>query len=629
MKKNTDKSTLNDFNFEAIEEKTESMVTRLGRLWATAAEMYRPNTDLQRQMEGMKLEPYSQYTYATAIVEFNKLAREYEKVKTSTRYFEDTLRVSDVDVHIDHMNVNGTDVVPVAGTLEKLTAIEATSRDCSNILVLYTEYQEVGEKVMNIMDSKHCEELGMPILDLTAVRKFLKVPEPEFSKARERLYNKLSDPANECVLIYTVHEIYKHSSLADFRQENVKLLAYYNKKRLKGMPALKVAYEVRQGGFSLKTATVPDKIWRAYCKSQNIRGGSRKKGVLSVGYYRYDMPSFYVETIEEATDVFSIIGSYSFRAVTLVKADVMLAKILTYNNVTVYCPSMTVDVEKDQKRVGVYARGKRKSFKYSALVQVNPTLSKHGVTLPNAIILTTNELTVYVSYLPSKDPEDMRILPSCRAANGLCLLTNIGMKDDRIKRVPLPALYQRFSSALAYRNWFVFSRVTFVAADPYQNFFTYGFTYPKIKPEVIEDLYDYSAHVEVQAKALELRYYEVQESELAKPVPNEVPKKEDCETKIQVIVADLSDQDLEVEANSYNKNRVPLDEDLLQQFALMDQESYHDIFQKIVQVRLFDASSLAADYSEPEEDQEGQDEIGASMNDLFDSVRKVKVKKPD
>lgn len=355
-------------------------------------------------------------------------------------------------------------------------------------------------------------------MDLTSVRKYLAINETEFGKAKDEMYAKMILKENLPHTTLVCSQIYAHEDMKPFRRASDKILTFNHKWFADGKVKTKldIAWEPCSNAFKITTSTDKMQIWKAACISTNVRGGTKKKGSLSIGYMRFDISPFYVRAIDEMTDILSIYKKHGFEAVTLICTNYELAKILIKNSISVYCAAMSSKIEVDPNVVGLYQRGKKKSLTYYELTQTSPTLSKYSATLPDPVVIMSSEPTVQVTYLPLDKQPGMRYLPSIRAAEGVCLVTNIGVVEPS-KKAPAPPsrgkgrgrgragrggrsssgpavqslmdvslddLYARFSKALSFRNMFIYSRATFISNDPYRNYFSQGFIYPQIKPNV-------------------------------------------------------------------------------------------------------------------------------------------------
>lgn len=184
--------------------------------------------------------------------------------------------------------------------------------------------------------------------------------------------------------------------------------------------------------------------------------------------------------------------------------------------------------------------------------------------------------------------------------------------------------------ALAYRNWFVFTRVTFAASDPFSSHFKYGFVYPKIKPEITEELYNYTRTVDVKAKISVIKYHEIDESEIPPSAPSPAPDVEETKTALREYLTGMDVYDLRAEVNYYKKNMVFSDGTLM---------SFHSVLELGVFEKEFDAVSnprLVAAFPEKKKDTGfgtpkvsdpvPEAEVGGSKS-LYTKTRRAKVRK--
>jgi hypothetical protein len=505
----------NMYNFDVLRnlDEKESQENRLGRLWATAAKTYNPVTTLQYEFHDMELEPYTDMLPGQAMAMFMKESRTYTRAKGPTRFFESQLRDHDITIKIDHIEINGAKHVPVGGSLVPMNATEITARECANIITQYTRIKGEKEKtIIAAAEPKDYRKVNMLVTKTTTLRQFLGNYNSDVMRARDEMYFKLSSRSSLAALIFCTSVIYDNEQLKPYCQESPELVAIYDKETKKlrsdaekarkkavtekqkssiiipAFPSIKKAFKLRTGPFTYVMITSPESIWRFYLSSATVRGGQRKIGALTRGYYRFDISPPLIAEMEEATDVIMIVKKFKYEAVTLEIADIKLALILIRNGITVYCPALSPDVQRKKNQVGVYSRGDLKSFIYRMCTQDPPTLTKASIKMPDPIPINGNLPMYVVEHIPNAEQNGRFYLPSCQAAQGMCIKTNVN--DTSMKGITLEKLRQRFCKALWYRNWFLVTRYTFVSQDPYaENWFNTQWVMPKIKEEIEENLF--------------------------------------------------------------------------------------------------------------------------------------------
>jgi len=169
--------------------------------------------------------------------------------------------------------------------------------------------------------------------------------------------------------------------------------------------------------------------------------------------------------------------------------------------------------KKKEDMVGVYSRGPLKSFLWMAMTQTAPTLSGSSVTNPEPTPIITNELSFVYQYIPLVLEKGYTYFPSIFAAEGLCIKTKL-TSSFKVKGAitDIKKFYERFSHAIYFRNWFPFTRVTFIAHDKQRSFFPYKWKYPKLTEDKRENLFEGAKKVMVEAKD-DILYSSVKELE--------------------------------------------------------------------------------------------------------------------
>jgi len=192
------------------------------------------------------------------------------------------------------------------------------------------------------------------------------------------------------------------------------------------------------------------------------------------------------------SDMVMLLEQISCMAVRLIDPDYPLASLLVSNGYTVYSESMGTIVEpaptvvrKNKKIVsvtyadpGIYTTGSRMYFSFFRCNQSPPSVSSTGTAAPEVRLITGTAPVVYEEYIPPAFDTNYMYLPSIMAESGMCYKTNASVKG-----VDHRELLMRFSGAVYYRNFFVVSRLTFIAQDVYRNFFRKTWIIPRILKE--------------------------------------------------------------------------------------------------------------------------------------------------
>lgn len=513
MQKTTDLKS--NINYDALRDETKIDKDYLGRLVATYKIMFVPRTTLEVECSELKREPLEGVAPEKAKIEFNRLAKIFEAQPKVNDFLDIASRDHEVTIGLSSMIVDGKTVIPTGGTLSSLSGVETMAREVANILSMYTSQQKTY--VSDLIQAPAAQEIGIPALSLTRFRLSLNISGSDNSETRDKIYTflKSGGTPNRCLMLFILSHIYSHATLRPFSVKNEKYTAWYKAnnemKTIMPLSEVRVPYVT---GFSSWTITTPIKVWRFYCKSLGVRGGRKGRGAISYGYYRFDLPSATIDLMNEMTDIYNICCRFKFKAVTLQQPDNNLARLLLYNGITVYCPAMSGVVQIKPKMVGVYTKGPLKSFLWMAMTQQAPTLSGASVTNPDPTPIVTNEISFVYQYIPLVLEKGYTYFPSIFAAEGLCIKTKLTSQLDIEGAVTdIKKFYERLSHAIYFRNWFPFTRVTYIAHDKHRSFFNYAWKYPKLTQEKREDLFAGAKEVAVEAKKDNVLYSSVQELE--------------------------------------------------------------------------------------------------------------------
>jgi len=582
----------NTLNFEALSEiqEKDDIENRLARLWATAAKHYKPNTEVQHEFAAKEGVPYPELSPDMAIALFMKESKLWKRSKGPAKFFENQLRDHDITIYVDHIEIEGQQVVPTGGSLVELTNRETTARDCANLITLYTRVKgESDRMVTEASEKKLYDKAGMPALKTTALRYFLENTTPDTMKARDEMYMRMVGEGDLLTLIYCTSKIYCNDRLKPYRSVSARLLRKYNKDSAKAIaeavklkqkdpkvvvpkwPTLTEAYTLHQADFPFTVISDPDLVWRFYNTSTTVRGGQKHLGALTKGYYRFDISPPIVSDIEEATDVIMIVTKFKFNAVMLEIADVKLACILNYNGITVYCAALNSHKEENQKEVGTYSRGKRKFCIYRALDQEPPSIKKNDVQMPKPVTIGGNQPTFVVEHIPHVEQGGMAYLPSCRVSMGICIKTNIKVGKNKAS---LDVLRERFGIAVYYRNWFLITRYTFVSQDVYKNWFNASWVLPRIKEDLSED-YFADGVKKVATSGREIRELDLEYTEQDDLATDEPGIEALSQEEEQILLNQLSNYSMQALvdfSDSVRDSAVPVDDEMYRLYSYYQKE---------------------------------------------------------
>jgi len=431
-----------------------------------------------------------------AMAELNKYTKVYDRQPKVTNFLDTVLKESDVTISLTSVAVGDKVITPLGGGLGEFTAFQPLAREMANILTVYTSQDK--ESVTQIVTSASSRDIRIPSLDLVTIRKMVEVPGPSNIETRDAIYAKLLKKGKEgepdewksrVALLYISNYIYSTPDLFPMSAVDPKISAWYSKYCVSEVMKSPQVRFPKVTTFNAVMIGDPIRAWRFYNKSIAIRGGRRGKGAISAGYYRFDLPAAEVDVIDEVTDIINIASTYGYAAVTMIEPKMNVIKLLVHNGITVYCVSITSTVQGPKDPVGVYGRGTRKRMIWMAATQTSPVLDGKSIKFPDPVIMPT-EISFVYEYIPAVLDGRYNYIPSIKASEGLVIKTNMtSLKNIKKGAITVVKLLERFSLAVYYRNWFIFSRVTFVSRDIYRTYFSYKWVYPKQGKDSFEDLF--------------------------------------------------------------------------------------------------------------------------------------------
>jgi hypothetical protein len=622
--KQTQKKIDPSFDFDAIQEDHKIDKNYLAQLASTWKVHYMPRTAFQIELVKLNLDPIPNMAPDIAMIKFNKLAKAYESTARVTDFLDKMAREKEVIISISSMEVEGQEIIPSGGSLVELSATQHLAREVANIVSIYTSQK--SEYISELIEAKVANEIKMPALDLVTIRAVIKVPGSDNSETRDAIYDKLRTKGkkNKCALLYMMTKIFSTPLLKPYSKVDQAMTQWYSTANTRKSMALK---EIRVPQFdSFKSLVITKSVpaWRFYCKSLGARGGKKGRGELSYGYYRFDLPSATVELLNEMTDLYSICMHYNFKAVSLEYPNINLARLLIYNGITVYSPAMSSVVQPKKELVGVYSRGKLKTFLWMAANQTSPTLAKSTVTMPDPISIVTNEIAFVYEFIPTQLDPAYSYLPSIFAAEGLCIKFKMP-KTKTVKAVitDIDVLYARFSTAVYFRNWFPFTRLTYVSQDPCRDFFSHKWKYPKITTDKTEDLFAGAAVKEYKVRETIL-YSQIDECEADVIADND----QELLDALEVYCDSQSDEKL----NKLYKQREGefiAPSDIAHVYLQMDREVFFQFIKAHLgdDLTLSNHSDTSDDDEAPKPQEDGDDKGNDDDEDDFDDVFKDSVVK--
>jgi len=407
--------------------------------------------------------------------------------------FTELVTQNDIQVNLTSMVLpEGKEIVPRGGSLDieapkKLTSL---AREVANIIVIHSTHK-IGSYPEEWITSAKAQKLGLPYFDVLPLRKMLNIQGNDNFITRDAIFAALSgkSPIAFCMLMYCVQTIYSCEKLKEYSVPDPELLKQYIKFK-GGLPDLSEIRVPNFTKFRSITCEDPRTAWGISILSNQMLGEYKKRGALSVGYYRFDLPSSEVRLIDEVTDILMICKKYAYTAVRVSELDINLSRILISNGISVYT-TKTQNEEPPGETAGVWSAGKRKSFNWGFYSQATPMVKDGEPQIPPVIKFIGKEPSFNYCYLPLKDGE-YSFLPSIRACDGLCIVTNTSVGTCKHLN-----LIRRFVKAQYYRNWFPYLRLTYCNQDSFRKMFKFSWMYPK-RVEVKQE--DFFANMTVEIR---------------------------------------------------------------------------------------------------------------------------------
>lgn len=272
--------------------------------------------------------------------------------------------------------------------------------------------------------------------------------------------------------------------MLEFSKESPDYLQYYKDSKPPNFPEILSVRVPILTASVLKYPTDYKSIWKLSIRSGQILGDVRKRGVVSCGYYRYDMPSSEIHMIDEATDLINVCRRYKYAAVNTSTMNQTLYSILVKNGISVYTTHSS-EMQPSNGKVGVWGNGKLKSFSWGLYKQDPPKLTGDTPVCPSPI-LAQNRKAIFFNYvyIPAVPDPLLKYLPCINAASGQCIATNM-----RVEGVAIPDLMTRFCRGQMFRNMFPYTRLTFGNQDVMRTWFTSSWTFPKRRERSVTDIF--------------------------------------------------------------------------------------------------------------------------------------------
>jgi len=449
--------------------------------------------------------------------------------------FSKLIQDNNVQINLGSMKVVDTDIVltPAGGSVDPLFLKKKNryAREVANILLLHTTHKSYVEEWIT---SDKSRKIGIPYIACSKARELLSVEGNDNFLTRDKLFDKLSGgtKVDNCVLAYCSTIIYSSPSLLAYSVVDPEALAYYNKYKPQACPELK---EIRFPSMTVMSVKIPrsfDNIWSLSIQSGQILGDTRKRGVVSTGYYRFDMPPSEVALMDEATDIINICRRYNYGAIKTSELNINLYRILVANGISVYTRKCNV-AQPQGSKAGIYAFGHEKYFWWGTYTQESPKLQGKKPEVPPPILVDPKQEWFFnYVYIPREPDSNLNYIPSVRASDGKCIATNV-----QVQGVKVGELLGRFARAQVFRNWFIYTRISFLGQDPLRDWFKISWIYPRRRETAGVDLFADGEVIEVIVTDKDTEVYSSIEPVFAEPT-----MAENAHERIEEIL-DRSDDD--------------------------------------------------------------------------------------
>jgi hypothetical protein len=399
-------------------------------------------------------------------------------------YFTKTIQTQDVTVNLGSVKIGAETIRPLCGSLDPVfkEAQPIYAREVANILTLHTTHKTSLDEWITV---DKAAEIGIPYINCTLARQLLNVKGNDNFITRDAIYAKLVGdlPGDWCLLIFCMSIIYDSPSLKEFTEVSESMLEYYKENKPKGYPSIKGVRIPKLTTPLFRYPTSTNSIWYLSIKSGQILGDVRKRGVISCGYYRFDMPSSEIKLIEEATDIIMICRRFKYGAVRTNTLNQTLCSILVKNGISVYTTHSSY--AQPGKKAGIWGHGTMKAFTWGIYQQTPPKLVGDTPDRPLPILAKgRNESFFNYVYIPDTHDSCLVYLPSVAAATGLCIATN-----TKVQGVTCSDLLKRFCRAQIFRNMFPYTRLTFVNQDTMRDWFNTSWVFPKKTDKKTSDIF--------------------------------------------------------------------------------------------------------------------------------------------
>lgn len=432
--------------------------------------------------------PIPGLSYLTAYAQLSAWWKGYKRTgATPSTWFSDKIQASDIVVTPTGFAIEDKPVDVVAGVPE-LPVPMVVPRIAADCLLMYTTKSVGSTTVTDNVNEEIAKNSRFPNVLLRAER--IAIDEGldmgDTMIARDAMATKMKSSNTGLALCsHIINKVYTNPLLKDMAKPSASVTEFFNKH------CAELGYrKITTGELMVFSQTAvrqtfpsnPDSIWKLWKNSTGLRGGYNGRGKLSVGYYRGDLPSHIVKNVSIVNDILMVAKGLGLRVVE-VDVNPEILKILLHNDMTVISSTYGAGLCTTVSKRGIYSASQVSYFRF-----IMPTLGDVTVgmqaTLPPPVVIPTpvhekKRPKVWIAIRDYIRPEGI-LYPSSAPADGLCIRMSHEM--PQLKSVPYKVLMDRFSTAVVYRNNFIFSRHTYSSQDVYRGYFT-NLIYPRLKPE--------------------------------------------------------------------------------------------------------------------------------------------------
>jgi len=473
-----DLSRLEDSTFSS--RPSEITFEHLVRLWKATKNTIIPTTQLQQMCDDN--EDYAAYTNLSPARAAQNFAADVKKFKAMDVYrdfLDATRRTGPVDVGLTQVSTTTTTYVMKNGYIENFSDREVVCRQVADIIATYTTFDLKSKDYKATFAADACSQHKIPFLDLVRIRASLGVQETDYIVARNSIYSKLvNDKHLPFYFFFCLQSILHQESMADYRipAPETSVTWYIQATVLHQKQRFNTYYV-----FGCKSVPVWDlsinDAWQFAIRSDAVRGGQKKRGQLSLGYYSFPVSPYMVTVISEARDILGVCKEQGIDTIEMVVAKPVLASVLAYNGLSVRCPALSSEVQvsdkgEEFKKPGVYAEVLTPPIIYRA---AGPKPTSDGTVIKYGPVLNFSTNEIRSMYLMDTMPI-ANYYPSCRVADGIVMayynvVVHKSWKKNSAFLKKMDKYISRFSRSISWRNCYVISRIPFSVKDPFRGHF--------------------------------------------------------------------------------------------------------------------------------------------------------------